>query len=146
MDEPDADQGWIDGPEEVVNPEPVSQEIMGLLNLGELEAKINVRDHDVILRTLKMDEELEVGLLVQPYQGTIEEGRALATALVAASIKSIDGKPVVSTLGPEENLLRRKFDYVRTRMYWPVIRILYEEGYIPLVDQQVKALDEFRKK
>lgn len=146
IDDPiDSEQGWLEEPE-AEQTEPPSQEIIALLNLGELEAKLNVRDHDIILRTLKMDEELEVGLLVQRYRDTLEEGRALATALVAASIKSIDGKPIVATLGPEENLIRRKFDYVRTRMYWPAIRIIYEEGYLPLVEQQVKVLDEFRKK
>lgn len=150
MDEPEAEvgqEGWVDDPTEVVPVDDApSRPLLGLLNLGELQARINVHDHDVVLRTLKMDEELEIGLLVQRFQGTLEEGRALATALVAASIESIDGKPLTATLGPQENSLQRKFDYVRTRMYWPIIRILYEEGYIPLIEQQVAALEEFRKK
>lgn len=147
--EPESGTGWVDDPDEIVVNDLSdfpSQEVLGLLNLGELQAKINVRDYEVVLRTLKMDEELEISLLIDEYKGTIDEGRALATALVAASVVTIDGRPLVTTLGPGEDKVRRKFDYVRTRMYWPVIRILYEEGYIPLVEQQVNALDEFRKK
>lgn len=136
----------VDEEQEPLSESPFGKDIISLLNLGELKARIDVRGHDVTLRTLRMDEELEIGLLVQPYQGTLEEGRALATAVVAASVESIDDMPLVAELGPGENLLRKKFDYVRTRMYWPVIKIIYEEGYIPLVERQVAAVEEFTKK
>lgn len=149
MDAPEVSAGWVDDPDEIVVNDLSSfpsQEVLGLLNLGELKAKVNVRDYEVVLRTLRMDEELEVSLLIQRYKGTMDEGRALATALVAASVETVDGRPLIATLGPDDSKVERKFDYVRTRMYWPVIRILYEEGYIPLVEQQVNALEEFRKK
>lgn len=137
------DVEWVEEPEQ---PEAVSDEVVGLLNLGRLSSDMKIRGHDVRFRTLTMDEELEVGLLVQPFSKTEWEGRALATGLIAASIESLDGKPLVEELGPGDASLRRKFDYVRKNMYWPVIRILYEEGYIPLVDRQMSALDELRKK
>lgn len=136
---------WVEEPEQPE--EPVAEEVIGLLNLGKLTSEMKIRGHDVRFKTLTMDEELEVGLLIQPFGSTEWEGRALATGLVAASVESIDGKPLVDAgLGPQDNTLRRKFDYVRKNMYWPVIRVLYEEGYIPLVERQVQALDEFRKK
>lgn len=140
----DEEVEWVEEPEQPE--EPISQEVIGLLNLGSLTTNMEVRGHEVRLRTLTMDEELEVGLLIQPYRDTEWQGRALATGLVAASIQAVDGKPLVEALGPNENTLRRRFDYVRKNMYWPVIRVLYEEGYIPLVEQQVQALKEFRKK
>jgi hypothetical protein len=140
---------WVDEPnpqQTQVTDEPVSNDTLSLLNLGELRTHMDVRGHSVELRTLKMDEELEIGLVIQRYQGTIEEGRALATAVVATAVENIDGKPLISTLGPGENIISRKFDYVRTRMYWPVIKIIYEEGYIPLVERQVESLEELLKK
>lgn len=137
-------EGWIEDP--VLEEEPPSTDVVNLLNLGELKARMDVRGHEVWLRTLKINEELQIGVLIQPYVNTIEEGRALATATIAAAIDSIDGKPIVMNMGPDEDTLKRKFDYVRTRMYWPVIKMIYEEGYIPLVRRQVEAIEEFRKK
>lgn len=138
---------WLADPDEVDQQKELpGQDVVNLLNLGELKARMEISGHEVWLRTLKVAEELEIGVLVQPYMNTIEEGRALATATVAASIDSLDGKPLVENFGPGDNKLRRKFDYVRTHMYWPVIKILYEEAYIPLVTRQVEAIEEFRKK
>ena len=140
-----AEPVWVEEP--ISDPEePVSEDIISLLNLGKLTYEMNVRGHKIVLRTLTMGEELEIGLLLKPFIGTVEEGRALATAIVAASIESFDGNPLVRGIGPEENLLHRKFDYVRTRMYWPVIRLIYEEGYIPLAARQSEAIEDFQKK
>lgn len=136
------DEDWV----EESKPETVSTNIVSLLNLGELKAKFHVRGSEIVLRTLKMDEELEIGVLVDKYVRTIEEGRAIATAVVAASIESVNGLPIATSLGPDDNVLQKKFDYVRTKMYWPVIKMIYEEAYIPLVEQQLVALEEFRKK
>lgn len=146
FDATEVGETWVDD-EQLATEEPVSNDVLSLLNLGALKARISVRDHDIVIRTLKVDEELEIGLLIHKFMGTIEEGRALATAVVAASIETVDGSPLVDAgLGPAENTLSRKFDYVRTKMYWPVIKIIYEEGYIPLVERQVQSVDEFRKK
>lgn len=140
--------GWVNEPEDEPEvPDLPSNNLLGFLNLGQLQEDFTVRGHTIVLRTLTMDEELEVGLLVKRYSETIDEGRALATALVAASIVSIDGKPLVlAPLGPNESIVKKRFDYVRTTMYWPVIRVIYEEGYLNLIQSQVDALDELRKK
>lgn len=134
---------WVD---ETTPESPVSPEIFGLLNLGKLTKDIDIRGHKITLRTLTMGEELEIGLMLKEFEGTQEWGRALATALVAASIVTLDGKPLVEALGPGEDLLPRKYSYVQKSMYWPVIKIVYEEGYIPLAADQQTAIDDFRKK
>jgi hypothetical protein len=137
---------WIEEPQPEQPDIPVSTDTVSLLNLGKLVARTEVHGHEVILRTLTIDEELEVGLLVHQYEGTDVWGRAVATANVAASIESIDGKPLIGSLGPGENGTLRKFDYIRKNMYWPVIKMIYEEAYIPLMERQIESLDEFRKK
>lgn len=138
---------WLDEPEEAEVVElPVSQEIHSLLNLGELSREFEVRGHKIILRTLRVGEELEVSTFIQPFVGTIDEGRALATATIAAAIVSLDGEPLVRELGPQGNVLRKKFDFVRTKMYWPVIRLIYEEYYVELLKEQTAAIEEFQKK
>ena len=139
---------WLDEPDEVeeVPREPIPQDVYSLLNLGELQQEFDVRGHKIILRTLKVGEELEISTFIQPFVGTIDEGRALATATVAASIVSYNGEPLVRAVGPDENLLRKKFDYVKTKMYWPVIRMIYEECYALLAERQTTAIRDFQKK
>lgn len=137
---------WLDEPDEEASEEVIPQDVISLLNLGELQQEFDIRGHKVILRTLKVGEELEISTFIQPFVGTIDEGRALATATIAASIVSYDGNPLVRAVGPDENLLRKKFDFVRTKMYWPVIRMIYEDCYSALLDRQVEAIREFQKK
>lgn len=143
FDEHSEEAPWLEDPKEN---DIVSKELTSLINLGELKGTYSIRDTDIILKTLKMEDELKIGLLIDKYQRTLEEGRAYATAVVAAAIDSINGYPLVASAGPFDDLLAKKFNYVRTNMYWPVIKAIYEEGYIPLVEKQLAALDEFRKK
>jgi hypothetical protein len=129
-----------------VNEELPSEALVGLMNIGRLTKDISIYGDDLRLRTLKIGEELEVGLLISKWTGTPEEGRAYAVATVAATIETLNGKKLVQTLGPSnDDELRRKFDFVRTRWYWPVIQQIYEE-YIGLQREQVKALEELRSK
>jgi hypothetical protein len=143
------DAVWLDEPEveeKEIDEEPISQDIHSLLSLGELTQEFDIRGNKIILRTLKVGEELEIATFIQPFMGSVDEGRALATASIAAAIVSLNGAPIVRAIGPEENLLRKKFDFVREKMYWPVIRLLYEEAYIPLLQRQTQAVKEFQKK
>lgn len=123
-----------------------SEALVGLMNIGRLTKDVTLYGDDIVLRTLKVGEELEIGLLIQKWTGTPEEGRAYAVATVAASIESLNGKRLVGQLGPSEvDELRRKFEYVRTKWYWPTIQLIYEE-YITLQREQQLALDELRLK
>lgn len=123
-----------------------SDNLVGLINLGRLTKEVTVRGNRVRLRTLTIGEELEVGLLVQPYANTLVEGRAYACAVIAASVDSVNGKPLVTNFGPGEgDLLRRRFDHVRNNWYWPVIEELYEQ-FVTLQAEQFEALEELRSK
>lgn len=158
MDEfssPEESEAWakklIEDPVEVELPEPEKEEplgaeVLGLLYVGKLTKSFNYQGHDFVIKTLKMGEELEAGLITQEFENSSEYPRALATALVAASIESVDGLPIVTALGPsQDDLLQRKFDYVKEKWYWPTIRFVYDR-YIELLQQQKEALDEFEKK
>lgn len=124
----------------------LSQEFTGLLTLGKLVKKIDLYGHTFIIRTLKVGEELEVGLIADKYRQTNEAGRAYATAVVAAALERVDGKPPVVPIGPsEDSILQEKYEFVRSRYYWPIVRKLYE-SYVDLVRQQEEALEELIKK
>lgn len=126
--------------------EPISQEVLGLLYVGKLSDTFVYGGHRISLRTLTIGEELAAGLLVKEYEGTRQEPRAIATVIVGACIESVDGRPIVTPLGPDEaDLVRQKFEYVKDRWYWPTIRTIYEK-YLELLEKQTAAVEEFRKK
>ena len=136
----------VDAPIEETDDELPSEALVGLLNAGRLSKKITLYGDDIRLRTLKIGEELEIGLLIQKWTGSPEEGRAYAVATVAAAIETLNGRPLVQQLGPSrDDELRRKFDFVRTKWYWPSIQEIYEE-YVALQADQLKALEELRSK
>lgn len=135
----------LEEPEEDVAP---TDALLALLT-GQRLYKEEIRFGQAIrLRSLKMGEELECGLVVQRYNGTPEEGRAYTTALVGAAIESVDGLPIVETLGPmsDDERVRRQFEYVRKNWYWPHIQIIYEEIYLPLLREVGTVLAELQLK
>ena len=99
----------------------------GLLYLGKLEKEItSIPLHKFIVRTLTVNEQLEVLLITQPYADGIGYARAYKAAVVAAGLVSIDGKELVPS-DKNSNILRQKWDYVTNGWYEPVIDILFEE-------------------
>jgi len=153
--DPEQSEAWakqlIEEPVEIELPEekpeePLGAGVLGLLYLGKLTDSFDYQGHDFVIKTLKIGEELEAALITQEYMQTPDYERALATALVAASIETVDGKPLVTSLGPsEDNYLRHKFEYIKDRWYWTTIGFVYSK-YIDLLQKQKEALDEFEKK
>jgi hypothetical protein len=106
-------------PEEVQFEEEISDESYGLIYRGYLTDDFSIGTHDIVIRTLKIGEELEAALVAAKYRDTIDYGRALATALVAAAIVTVDGQPLIQEgLGPNENMLESKFRYILRNWYW----------------------------
>lgn len=138
-------------PEEFFDPDlaatdNISDDLRSLINLGKLTDHFSLWGHSFDIRTLRIGEELEVGLVTDRYKTTNEAGRAYATATVAAALSKINGQPVVVPLGPDaDDLIAQKFDYVTRRLHWPIIRKIYER-YIQLVERQEAALTELEKK
>lgn len=140
-DEPEVDEPF----DEELN--SLSEDAQGLLNLGYLTEEFSFAGNDIVLRTLYIGEELEVGLLTKQYKDSDVDSRAYTTALVAASLERVNGRPIVQRLGPsDKDYLQRKFEFVKTGYFWPVIREIFEQGLIPLFKRQAEAIDELRSK
>ncbi len=93
-----------------------------LITFGKKTATNTVFGHSVYLSTLNVEEELQVGLLVKPYLNTDAYTRAYKTAVVAASMKEIDGQPLYSPLSGKEDanyIMRKKWDKIKE--YYPII-------------------------
>ena len=100
------------------------QDFDGLLYLGSLRDEFKWAGHTFTIRTLTVDEMLEVGLIVKRYDETIGSNRAYITAVVAACLERVDGKSVHSPLGPRESPLEERFRYIRESWYpWTADRV-----------------------
>lgn len=125
--------------------ERVSDDIQGLLYVGRLEDEVELYGHTFILHTLSIGDELEVGLLIKKFSGTVTQAKALATATVAAALQSTDGKQMVQPLGPGDmDHLALKFNTIR-KWYWPLVEALFN-SYQQLQLRSLDALEEFQSK
>ena len=69
-----------------------------LLTCGRRSKTIVIMDHTVVVQTLCGDDDLRIGLYVKDYQGSLGEQRAYQIGVVAAGLRSIDGKPLIQSL------------------------------------------------
>jgi len=116
-------------PEDTPEPsEELSDDETTLLYTGHLTSQVTLGNRVIRLRTLKIGEELEASLLAARYRDTADANRALVTAFVAAAVTTVDGDPLVVRLGPGENELEKKFQFVLDNWYWsPTISSGYAE-------------------
>jgi hypothetical protein len=108
-------------------PNEWKDEFEGLLFLGKLEKEVDrIPYHKFVVRTLTINEKLEVSLLAKPFIETIGYGRAYKASVVAAGLVSVDGRDMVP-LSKGINVIRQKYDYIINNWYDTVIDILYQE-------------------
>lgn len=102
-------------------------ELDGLMHIGFLRKDFSWLGHKFQIKTLTIDEMLEVGLMVKKYDGSIGAQRAYVTAVAAAAVERVDGRPTVTPVGPKDDLLEMKFRYAREYWFsWTVDRIYSE--------------------
>lgn len=117
-----------------------------LLTVGKLSATVVYAGHEFVIRTLTIGEELAIAELCRPYDDTIAQARALATATVAAALESVDGLPIMRSIGPDESMsIRQKFNFIKSRWYWNIVGHIYQE-YLSILQQQLIAFEELRGK
>lgn len=108
-------------------PEEWKDEFEGLLFLGHLQREItSIPMHKFVIRTLTVNDQLEVSLVAKPYLETIGYGRAYKSAIVAASLVEIDGRPFISPK-KNNNMVQQKFDYLTNNWHDIVVDTLYNE-------------------
>jgi hypothetical protein len=108
-------------------PEAWKEEFEGLLFLGYLQKEVTqVPFHKFIVKTLTINEKIEVSLLTKPYVDSVGFNRAWKAAVVAAGLVSVDDRPLIAS-SKNVNSLKQKFDYVTQNWYDIVVEILYEE-------------------
>lgn len=118
----------------------------GLAYLGRLTRKFEFIGHTFVIKTMSVDETLAIGLLSQPYVGTMTEMKAYQAAVVAGCLVSVDNRPlpIPITDAATDTEIRNRFDYVRDHWFMPVLDKIYQE-YLLLefqVAEVITALGE----
>jgi hypothetical protein len=126
-------------------PPEIGQDVTGLLYLGQLTKEVHWAGHSFLLRTLRLHEELAVGLVTKKYEETFTLGKAIAVATVGAALEEVDGTSFAPPLGPDiEVSIEHKFNQA-SKYFWPVVQKLYEE-YLEIQKRQINAFDALESK
>ena len=99
------------------------QDFDGLTFLGYLADEFEVGGHRISVRTLNTDALLEVSLWTQKYSGSLGESRAYSTAVVAAAVELLDGRPLHRPLGSGEADFPHRVAIVRRWYPWTIDQI-----------------------
>jgi hypothetical protein len=101
----------------------------GLLYLGALIDTFELYGHTFKIGTPTQTERLQIGQVIQPWQGTVTGEIAYQTALVAAYLIEIDGvklpEPVLNN--PKETALHDRFRWVSDNVRRVLIDKLFDE-------------------
>ena len=123
-------------------PEEARESVNGLMWLGFLEDSVLIFGHEFVIRTLRVGEDLQVGLLTKEYSDSMGLEQAVATATVALALKSVDGDsnfcPPASKNYADH--ARQRFKYVQENWYMPVIIRVFD-AYLDLLGKQQEALE-----
>lgn len=123
-------------------PEDIQRDVDGLMWLGYLSDSFELFGHQFTIRTLTRGERLAITQLTKEYEETLGMADAYSTAIVAASLMVIDGRPLAD-LQPGKSAIsriRENFDLVQ-KWYDPVIEALYERVGQLTVRQQVAFVE-----
>lgn len=103
----------------------------GLLYLGRLEKRFHLFGHAFVVRTLTTEQLAEIGMIVKPYKGTSVENAVYQSAVVAASVVTVDDQPLPGaiTIDNSDELTTVKYPYVLKRWMPAVREAIYNECF-----------------
>jgi hypothetical protein len=138
-------------PEPVVPEEDVpefdpkfKQPFTGLLYVGALTKTFELYGHSFTIASPTQTERLQMGQVIEPFQGTVTGEIAYQSALVAAYLVDIDGKklPQAIMIDPKETALHDRFKWVNENLRRPVIDKIFEECLVldSKVDEVLEAM------
>lgn len=130
--------GGSDALGDLVFDERHRKDFEGLMFLGRLEDEFEWMGHTFVVRTVTVDELLQASLLTREYEGTLGADRAYLAAIAAAAIETVDGKPLVTPLGRNDNVHAQKFKYIRENWYsWTVDAVYMRFRQLELRVQEI---------
>jgi hypothetical protein len=117
-----------------------------LMTVGKRTKTIAVMDHAVLIETLNIDDELQVGLACSEYEGTKAFARAYQLAVCAAAVREVDGiplyQPLSETVEPSE-VFSKKLD--KLKKYYPVVLYKIYRGVLDLEQEFAELVEKLGK-
>ncbi len=98
-----------------------SYDFRNYMTIGRISETVDILGHKVVLRTLSVEEDLAVGLLIKPFLGSNSYERAYRTAILAAAIRRIDNDMMPEPISEDDELMeimRVRFDKVKK--FYPI--------------------------
>lgn len=100
-----------------------------LLTIGKISKTFDVLGHQVTLQTITVRDELNVGIATKEHFNTSSFARSYQSAIVAASVVTINGNPLYVPLSADESpsyIFNRKLEKVQG-MYPIVVSAIYDK-------------------
>jgi hypothetical protein len=109
-------------------PDEHREDFVGLLYLGRLSGTFRKFGHLFVVRTLTTEQLAEISQITKDYMGGEAYNAVYQSAVVAASVSTVDGQPLPGalTVNPLDDLQVR-FTYVMRNWMPPVREKIYEE-------------------
>ena len=100
-------------------PSQHKEALRGLLYLGSLRDTFTYAGHEFEIETLREGQLLKAAQLTAKYKDTIGESTAYFSALVSASVASVDGIPLYEPVGKNEDIPQKRFEKVLD--WYPIV-------------------------
>lgn len=118
-----------------------SKEFNELIHIGHLVRNFEWHQHKFEIRTLKVEEELVVGQLVKEFKDSIAEEKAVAVALAAASLVSVNDKPFMPAYEKSAFVsIRERFVYIKENWNWVIVETINAE-YVQLLAELYETIE-----
>lgn len=117
-----------------------------LMTVGKRTKTLAVLDHSVLIETLNIDDELQVGLACKEYEGTKAFARAYQLAICAAAIKEVDGIPLYQGLSDDvepSEVFTKKLE--KLKKYYPVVLYKIYRGVLELEQEFAELVEKLGK-
>jgi hypothetical protein len=123
----------------------VRMDFEGLLFLGYLTDTFHWAGHSFTIRTLTVDEIMEVGLLHAKYARTIADSKAYQRAVTAACLVQVDGKDLPQPISdrPSDTALQNRWEYVGA--FFPITLDAIYDRYLVLEGRVSEVLTAMGK-
>lgn len=133
------DESQEEAPQDQTEEEPLPEfdpryreDFEGLLYLGRLEETFSLWGHTFVIRTLTTEQLAEIGQIVRPHEGSNAKNAVYQSAVVAASVVTVDGKPLPQsiTIDNSDELTTVRYPYVLKKWMPPVREALYNRSML----------------
>lgn len=117
-----------------------------LMTVGKRVKTLAVMDHSVLIETLNIDDELQVGLACREYEGTKAFARAYQLAVCAAAVKEVDGIPLYQALSEDtepSEAFAKKLE--KLKKYYPVVLYKIYRGVLELEQEFAELVEKLGK-